>query len=159
MHFLLHRDLRQNETVRCLLLGYLFCILIFLALLPFFEHTQTGFFPSDIAVQVLGSESLYIEARSITDLVTAVHSKLFLHSVIGLILASVVSRSALNPAFSRVAICFLFVLPVFEAFFLFAVLIWGPWLAYLKVASFAGLWLLQFTLAVYLIFYLFGKVR
>jgi hypothetical protein len=159
MHFLLHRDIRQNATVRWLLLGYLFCILTYLILLPFLESAQTGLSPAEIRVQVLGSEAQYIEPRSFFDLVTAIHIKLFLHSVIGLVLASLISRAHLRQSVSILLVSLIFFLPVLEAFSLVAVSVWAWWWAYLKAASFVAVWIIQFGSAAYSIFFLMGKNR
>ena len=159
MHFLIHRDLRQNLIVRRLLTAYLLFILLFLALLPIYEAFQVGILPNDVATRVLGSEEHFTQPMALADVVAVVHVKLFLHSLIGLILASTLARAEGRHERVSGVIVAVFILPATEAIFLFAVHFLGPWWAAAKCGAFFATWIIQCGTTLFLLRYLWAKPK
>ena len=149
MHFVLHKDIRQNQTIRWLLVVYLVSIILFLLFMPLLEHWGLGLWPEDLIRQVRGSSAAYLEPKSMADLVLDIHIKLFLHSIMGLILTVVATRTRLR--LIRPAMLVLFMFPILEFLMLIALSLFSPLWAYPKVLVFVSLWLVQLSLALYLL--------
>lgn len=149
MHFILHKDIRQNEVIRCLLICYLSCLTLFLLLSPLHEHWGMGLWPQDLAREVLGLPEQYIGPKSTEDLLVDVHVKLFLHTITGLTLSVIASRTRL--VYVRTIMVVLFLTPVLECLFLLALANLSAGWAYPKFSCYALLWLTQMGLAAYLL--------
>ncbi len=158
MRFLLSRDLRDNVTIRWLLVGYLIGVFAYLTASPVYESSQLGLFPSDLVHRVLGSRDLFLSPKSLTDVVVNLHVKMFLNSLIALILSSLLVRLS-TAGTSKLAVACLFGLPVLESLSLVLLSQGLEFMSYVKAFAFVGLWTLQCGVSVVLLRYLLRTPR
>ena len=159
MQFLIHKDLRTNSTIRWLLCSYLIALIAYLILMPVLEMDQVGITPLEIVRHVRGDASQFLAARSLVDVITDIHIKLFLHTIIGLILSAILLRTTWRDGLKTITVALLFLLPLLETLGLLGTSVVDPYFALLKCFGFWSLAGLQSILSASLLAFLLRPIR
>lgn len=98
MRFTTSQDLRESRLLRHLLLFFFVQGVFFQALSIFFENTRWGWVPQEIKNKILGNEEFFLRPMSVEDLVTALHTEIFLYLFLQTMLLLVFLRTRASDA-------------------------------------------------------------